>query len=103
MTTTPEIDKPLSVASAVVTRPTRLHDDEHRPDPDRWKALAVVLAAGFMTLLDVSIVNGHRQRLLQPARGIERRLRVGVPARHRQHRRVRRRRTSARAGGHVHA
>jgi EmrB/QacA subfamily drug resistance transporter len=27
------------------------------PDPDRWKALAVVLAAGFMTLLDVSIVN----------------------------------------------
>ena len=32
-------------------------DDEYRPDPDRWKALAVVLAAGFMTLLDVSIVN----------------------------------------------
>ena len=28
-----------------------------RPDPDRWKALAVCLAAGFMTLLDVSIVN----------------------------------------------
>src|SRR4029077_21230966 len=28
-----------------------------RSDPDRWKALAVVLAAGFMTLLDVSIVN----------------------------------------------
>src|SRR4051794_12610856 len=31
--------------------------DGNRPDPDRWKALAVVLAAGFMTLLDVSIVN----------------------------------------------
>src|SRR5580700_5441155 len=31
--------------------------DEYRPDPDRWMALAVVLAAGFMTLLDVSIVN----------------------------------------------
>src|SRR5690242_15371032 len=30
---------------------------EDRPDPDRWKALGVVLAAGFMTLLDVSIVN----------------------------------------------
>ena len=27
------------------------------PDPRRWKALAVSLAAGFMTLLDVSIVN----------------------------------------------
>ncbi len=26
-------------------------------DPNRWKALAVTLAAGFMTLLDVSIVN----------------------------------------------
>jgi MFS family permease len=31
--------------------------DEYRPDPDRWMALGVVLAAGFMTLLDVSIVN----------------------------------------------
>src|SRR4051812_7970656 len=31
--------------------------DGNRPDPDRWKALAVVLAAGFITLLDVSIVN----------------------------------------------
>ena len=27
------------------------------PDPQRWKALAVSLAAGFMSLLDVSIVN----------------------------------------------
>ena len=27
------------------------------PDPRRWKALAVSLAAGFMSLLDVSIVN----------------------------------------------
>ncbi len=27
------------------------------PDPSRWKALAVCLAAGFMTLLDVSIVD----------------------------------------------
>jgi EmrB/QacA subfamily drug resistance transporter len=27
------------------------------PDPRRWKALAVCLVAGFMTLLDISIVN----------------------------------------------
>src|SRR6476469_3388016 len=27
------------------------------PDPRRWKALWVCLVAGFMTLLDVSIVN----------------------------------------------
>lgn len=27
------------------------------PDPRRWKALAVSLAAGFMGLLDVNIVN----------------------------------------------
>ncbi len=29
----------------------------YQPDPRRWRALAVTLAAGFMTLLDVSIVN----------------------------------------------
>ena len=28
-----------------------------RPDPRRWRALSVCLVAGFMTLLDVSIVN----------------------------------------------
>ena len=31
--------------------------DPEAPDPRRWKALAVCLVAGFMTLLDVSIVN----------------------------------------------
>ncbi|MGZ6622798.1 MAG: MFS transporter, partial [Solirubrobacteraceae bacterium] len=46
-----------SVAPAASTRPAPLRHDEYRPDPDRWMALAVVLAAGFMTLLDVSIVN----------------------------------------------
>ena len=46
-----------SVASAASTRPASPGHDEYRPDPVRWKALAVVLAAGFMTLLDVSIVN----------------------------------------------
>ncbi|KAF4407486.1 MULTISPECIES: MFS transporter [Streptomyces] len=29
----------------------------HRPDPNRWKALGVCLLAGFITLLDISIVN----------------------------------------------
>jgi hypothetical protein len=37
--------------------PRPLRHEDYRPDPGRWKALAVVLAAGFMTLLDVSIVN----------------------------------------------
>ncbi|RPA02561.1 MFS transporter [Gordonia sp. OPL2] len=31
--------------------------DQYQPDPRRWKALAVCLVVGFMTLLDVSIVN----------------------------------------------
>jgi EmrB/QacA subfamily drug resistance transporter len=48
------IDEPRPVA-ATGSAPPR--PDEYRPDPDRWMALAVVLAAGFMTLLDVSIVN----------------------------------------------
>jgi MFS family permease len=45
----------VATAASGYTAPTR--DDQPRPDPDRWKALAVCLAAGFMTLLDVSIVN----------------------------------------------
>ncbi|MFS0704160.1 MFS transporter [Cellulomonas sp. 179-A 9B4 NHS] len=32
-------------------------DAAAEPDPNRWKALSVCLTAGFMTLLDVSIVN----------------------------------------------
>jgi EmrB/QacA subfamily drug resistance transporter len=31
--------------------------DSEAPDPARWKALSLCLVAGFMTLLDVSIVN----------------------------------------------
>ena len=31
--------------------------DDGPVDPKRWRALAVCLVAGFMTLLDVSIVN----------------------------------------------
>ena len=57
ITTTRDADQPRSAASNVSTRPVPPGHGEYRPDPDRWKALAVVLAAGFMTLLDVSIVN----------------------------------------------
>src|SRR6476620_2041204 len=56
-TATPAIDKPRSVAPTAATRPAPRGHGDYRPDPDRWKALAVVLAAGFMTLLDASIVN----------------------------------------------
>jgi len=52
----PSVDDPGSVAAGAATRQTPPRD-EYRPDPNRWMALAVVLAAGFMTLLDVSIVN----------------------------------------------
>lgn len=31
-------------------------EHEHRPDPNRWRALVVTLAAGFVVLLDVTIV-----------------------------------------------
>jgi EmrB/QacA subfamily drug resistance transporter len=33
------------------------YDDDYTPDPRRWRALTVCLVAGFMSLLDVSIVN----------------------------------------------
>ena len=39
-----------------VSAPSRPASDDG-PDPRRWKALTVCLVAGFMTLLDVSIVN----------------------------------------------
>lgn len=40
-----------------MTRPGTTADETYVPDPRRWKALAVCLVVGFMTLLDVSIVN----------------------------------------------
>jgi len=43
-----------------VSAPVRSEQGQHaenEPDPRRWKALAVCLVAGFMALLDVSIVN----------------------------------------------
>lgn len=36
---------------------TAVADATYVPDPRRWRALTVCLSAGFMTLLDVSIVN----------------------------------------------
>src|SRR3954471_7040009 len=48
------IDEPRAVGS---TRQGQACTDSYRPDPNRWMALGVCLAAGFMTLLDVSIVN----------------------------------------------
>ena len=55
-TTAPGIDETRSSATAAATA-SAPRDEDYRPDPDRWMALGVVLAAGFMTLLDVSIVN----------------------------------------------
>jgi MFS family permease len=45
------------MASTASSRPAPPRLDDYRPDPGRWMALGVCLAAGFMTLLDVSIVN----------------------------------------------
>jgi EmrB/QacA subfamily drug resistance transporter len=36
---------------------TSAQSDDYTPDPNRWRGLAICLVAGFMTLLDVSIVN----------------------------------------------
>src|SRR5581483_1861049 len=52
----PGVDETRSLPSPAASPPPP-SNDEYRPDPARWMALAVVLAAGFMTLLDVSIVN----------------------------------------------
>jgi hypothetical protein len=59
------------VPSTPSTPPAPPGGDGYRPDPDRWMALSICLAAGFMTLLDVSIVNVALQILaeLGPLRG----------------------------------
>jgi EmrB/QacA subfamily drug resistance transporter len=41
----------------VTVRSPQSQSTQDEPDPRRWQALAVTLAAGFMSLLDVSIVN----------------------------------------------
>jgi EmrB/QacA subfamily drug resistance transporter len=50
---------PQSQQAAAISRPERTTSDPPRAgaDPRRWRALAVTQLAGFMTLLDVSIVN----------------------------------------------
>lgn len=40
-----------------MSTPASPFDANYQPDPRRWQALAVCLVVGFMTLLDVSIVN----------------------------------------------
>jgi EmrB/QacA subfamily drug resistance transporter len=47
----------MSSAPARDAAPSGPPGDDYTPDPRRWGALAVCLVAGFMTLLDVSIVN----------------------------------------------
>jgi EmrB/QacA subfamily drug resistance transporter len=47
----------MSSAPAHTSASSAPADDGYEPDPRRWKALAVCLVVGFMTLLDVSIVN----------------------------------------------
>ena len=42
--------------SATEEAPSEAPPDDHTPDPNRWRALWVTLTAGFMSLLDVSIV-----------------------------------------------
>ncbi|MGB0096770.1 MAG: MFS transporter, partial [Solirubrobacteraceae bacterium] len=56
-TTEPAVDGPGSAVSAGAPSSVPPAPDDYHPDPERWMALGVVLAAGFMTLLDVSIVN----------------------------------------------
>jgi EmrB/QacA subfamily drug resistance transporter len=63
-------DRTARVADGATERPSAKRPDSERPatgrpetedgeapDPRRWRALTVCLVAGFMTLLDVSIVN----------------------------------------------
>ena len=50
-------------------------DETYEPDPRRWRALSVTLVAGFMTLLDVSIVSvalpSMREALDASASGVQ--------------------------------
>ena len=56
MSSTPGTD-PAGATHDEPARTADTGDDAYVPDPRRWKALGVCLIAGFMTLLDVSIVN----------------------------------------------
>src|SRR6478672_2218125 len=52
--TLPELPPPTNKGSVTDTATTS--ETGYEPDPRRWKALSVTLVAGFMSLLDVSIV-----------------------------------------------
>lgn len=59
--TSPEVGESSRMSPAPAHRPgyrpsDAAEADAYEPDPRRWKALAVCLVVGFMTLLDVSIV-----------------------------------------------
>lgn len=56
-TATPPAGTPRTPSEPTTHEPTGHEPTRHEPDPRRWKALWVCLVAGFMTLLDVSIVN----------------------------------------------
>jgi EmrB/QacA subfamily drug resistance transporter len=45
------------VTEDAVARQQHAAGDEHTPDPRRWRILGVTLVVGFMSLLDVTIVN----------------------------------------------
>ena len=51
--TLPERPPPMNKGSVTDTATSATG---YEPDPRRWKALSVTLVAGFMSLLDVSIV-----------------------------------------------
>src|SRR5512132_2803414 len=60
------IDEPRPVASAAPTGSAPPPHDEYRPDPDRWMALAVVLAAQFMPLVNVALPSIEQGLHTQP-------------------------------------
>lgn len=57
MTSTPDQPDPTPRPAAASSATTPAPDARPEPDPARWRALAVCLAIGFITMLDVSIVN----------------------------------------------
>ena len=90
-------------AAAADRRPRRRARDLAQPDPHAVPGAGRARRQRRRRAADRSADRhgrrhrGHRQHLLQPARVITRRLRVGLPPWHRQHLRVRRRRARSRS------
>jgi EmrB/QacA subfamily drug resistance transporter len=57
VTSTPEEQPTARPSGSTSGRPGARPGDQAAPDPNRWRALGVCLAVGFITMLDVSIVN----------------------------------------------